>query len=155
MANTHQVTIGHLSFTSPGTLSYSGGGEGRTYNINGTLAHTSANNLDLNENLYIRDELLSMAAYDHVYPFTYTGERIAGFSPRERYAMQLADKGVGSYQPYFQRAAGLTEQFLEIATLDQLKQTERNVRLNTMYASSEGNDETALRRRLHMFIMFG
>ena len=74
MANTHQVTIGHLSFTSPGTLSYSGGGEGRTYNINGTLAHTSANNLDLNENLYIRDELLSMAAYDHVYPFTYTGE---------------------------------------------------------------------------------
>ena len=49
MANTHQVTIGHLSFTSPGTLSYSGGGEGRTYNINGTLAHTSANNLDLTD----------------------------------------------------------------------------------------------------------
>tara|TARA_R100001224_G_scaffold87458_1_gene56523 strand:+ start:1614 stop:2825 length:1212 start_codon:yes stop_codon:yes gene_type:complete len=45
-------------------------------------------------------------------PFTYTGERIAGFSPREQYAMQLADQGVGSYQPYFQRAAGLTEDAL-------------------------------------------
>jgi len=45
-------------------------------------------------------------------PFTYTGERIAGFSPREQYAMQLADQGVGSYQPYFQRAAGLTEEAL-------------------------------------------
>jgi len=45
-------------------------------------------------------------------PFTYTGERIADFSPRERYAMQLADQGVGSYQPYFQRAAGLTEEGL-------------------------------------------
>ena len=42
MANTHQVTIGHLSFTSPGNLSYSGGADGRTYSINGTLAHTSA-----------------------------------------------------------------------------------------------------------------
>jgi len=45
-------------------------------------------------------------------PFTYTGERIAGFSPREQYAMRLADQGVGSYQPYFQRAAGLTEDSL-------------------------------------------
>ena len=45
-------------------------------------------------------------------PFTYTGERIAGFSPREQYAMQLADQGVGAYQPYFQRAAGLTEDAL-------------------------------------------
>ena len=69
------------------------------------------------------------------------------------------DTGVNNYRGVareeYCRAAGLTEQFLEIATLDQLKQTERNVRLNTMYASSEGNDETALRRRLHMFIMFG
>ena len=79
MANTHQVTIGHLSFTSPGSLSYSASGDGRMYTIDGTLAHTNTNNgsdtgLNLSENLYIRDELMSMAAYDHVYPFTYTGE---------------------------------------------------------------------------------
>merc|ERR1711916_215888 len=69
------------------------------------------------------------------------------------------DTGVNNYRGVareeYCRAAGLTEQFLEIATLDQLKQTERNVRLTTMYESSERNDETALRRRLHMFIMFG
>ena len=79
MANTHQVTIGHLSFTSPGNLTYSGSGVDRMYSINGTLAHTNlsgANDtgLNLSENLYIRDELMSMANYDHVYPFTYTGE---------------------------------------------------------------------------------
>lgn len=74
MANTHQVTIGHLSFTSPGNIVYSGTGNDRTYSITGTLAHTSSNKLDLTENLYIRDELMSMANYDHVYPFTYTGE---------------------------------------------------------------------------------
>tara|TARA_Y100000356_G_scaffold114738_1_gene103431 strand:+ start:332 stop:1609 length:1278 start_codon:yes stop_codon:yes gene_type:complete len=79
MANTHQVTIGHLSFTSPGSLSYSAGVDGRMYTIDGTLAHTNTTNgsdtgLNLSENLYIRDELMSMANYDHVYPFTYTGE---------------------------------------------------------------------------------
>ena len=45
-------------------------------------------------------------------PFTYTGERIAGFSPREQYAMQLADQGIGSFQPYFNRATGLSEEAL-------------------------------------------
>lgn len=75
MANTHQVTIGHLSFTSPGNLTYSGTGSDRLYSINGTLAHTqNSGPLDLSENLYIRDELISMANYDYVYPFSYTGE---------------------------------------------------------------------------------
>lgn len=75
MANTHQVTIGHLSFTSPGNLTYSGSGSERLYSINGTLAHTqNSGPLDLSQNLYIRDELMSMANYDHVYPFSYTGE---------------------------------------------------------------------------------
>ena len=45
-------------------------------------------------------------------PFTYTGNRIAGFSPREEYAMQLSDQGIGAYQPYMARAAGLTEEGL-------------------------------------------
>jgi len=45
-------------------------------------------------------------------PFTYTGERIAGFSPREELAMKMADQGIGAYQPYFSRAAGLSEEAL-------------------------------------------
>jgi hypothetical protein len=45
-------------------------------------------------------------------PFTYTGERISGFSPREELAMQLADQGIGSYAPYLARSAGLTEEAL-------------------------------------------
>jgi hypothetical protein len=45
-------------------------------------------------------------------PFTYTGERIADFSPREQYAMQLADAGIGAYAPYLARAQGLTEEAL-------------------------------------------
>ena len=45
-------------------------------------------------------------------PFTYTGERIADFSPREQYAMQLADAGIGAYAPFLARAQGLTEEAL-------------------------------------------
>ncbi len=45
-------------------------------------------------------------------PFTYSGERIAEFSPREQYAMQLADQGIGAYAPYLSRAKGLTEEAL-------------------------------------------
>lgn len=45
-------------------------------------------------------------------PFTYTGDRIAEFSPREEYAMQLADQGIGAYAPYLSRAKGLTEEAL-------------------------------------------
>ena len=45
-------------------------------------------------------------------PFTYTGQRIAGFSPREELAMQLADKGIGSFQPFLSRAGGLSEEAL-------------------------------------------
>ena len=45
-------------------------------------------------------------------PFTYTGERIAGFSPREELAMQLADQGIGSFQPFLSRAGGLSEEAL-------------------------------------------
>ena len=74
MANTHQVTIGHLSFTSPGQISYTGGGTERSYVISGVLAHTSATGLDLDENKYIRDELVSMSNSDYFYPFSYTGD---------------------------------------------------------------------------------
>ena len=45
-------------------------------------------------------------------PYTYTGDRIADFSPRERLAMQYADQGIGSYKPYFARGTGLAEEGL-------------------------------------------
>ena len=60
---------------------------------------------------YYQSQFENMGAADSN-PFTYTGDRIAGFSPREEYAMQLADQGIGAYQPYMARAAGLTEESL-------------------------------------------
>ena len=43
-------------------------------------------------------------------PFTYTGQRVAGFDPRERYGMELADSAIGSYRPYLGRQAGLLDE---------------------------------------------
>ena len=40
-------------------------------------------------------------------PFTYTGQRVANFDPRERYAMDLQDSAIGSYRPYLGQQAGL------------------------------------------------
>ena len=42
-------------------------------------------------------------------PFTYQGERIAGFSPRELAAFGLADQAIGSYIPYLNRQTALNE----------------------------------------------
>ena len=72
MANT--VTIGRLTFTSPSNLAYNGGAKARNYTLSGTIAPTGVNGLDVEEAKYIRDELVSMANYDIVYPFTYTGD---------------------------------------------------------------------------------
>ena len=60
---------------------------------------------------YYRSQFENLGAKDSN-PFTYSGERIAGFSPREEYAMQLADAGIGAYAPYLARAQGLTEEAL-------------------------------------------
>ena len=60
---------------------------------------------------YYASQLAQLGGAD-TSPFTYTGERIAGFSPREELAMQLSDQGLGAFQPYFSRAAGLTEESL-------------------------------------------
>ena len=43
-------------------------------------------------------------------PFTYTGQRVAGFDPRERYGMELADSAIGSYRPYLGQQAGLLDE---------------------------------------------
>jgi len=60
---------------------------------------------------YYRSQFENLGGPD-TNPFTYTGDRIAGFSPREEYAMQLADQGIGAYAPYLSRAKGLTEEAL-------------------------------------------
>ena len=43
-------------------------------------------------------------------PFTYTGERIADFTPAEQEAFRLTAEGMGSYLPYFQQAEALTQE---------------------------------------------
>ena len=43
-------------------------------------------------------------------PYTYTGDRIAGFSPREAAGMKMSDAGVGSWRPYLARSQGLSEE---------------------------------------------
>tara|TARA_R110002020_G_scaffold35251_1_gene106545 strand:- start:395 stop:1519 length:1125 start_codon:yes stop_codon:yes gene_type:complete len=40
-------------------------------------------------------------------PFTYTGQRVAGFDPREQYAMDMSDQAIGSYRPYLGQQADL------------------------------------------------
>ena len=43
-------------------------------------------------------------------PFTYTGQRVADFDPREQYGMQMADQAIGSYRPYLGAQAGLLDE---------------------------------------------
>ena len=60
---------------------------------------------------YYASQFQNLGAADSS-PFTYTGERIADFSPREKLAMEMSDQGIGAFQPYFNRAAGLSEEAL-------------------------------------------
>lgn len=60
---------------------------------------------------YMANQFRNMGAAD-TNPYTYSGERIAGFSPREDYAMEMSDAGIGSYLPYLQRSQGLMEDAL-------------------------------------------
>lgn len=52
---------------------------------------------------------------DDTSPYTYTGERIADFAPREQYAMEMADQAVGMYKPYLERQQELAEQGINVA----------------------------------------
>jgi len=47
-------------------------------------------------------------------PFTYTGQRVAGFDPREQYGMNLADSAIGSYRPYLGAQAGLLDEASDV-----------------------------------------
>lgn len=49
-------------------------------------------------------------------PYTYTGQRIADFSPAEREAMRMTAQGMGSYLPYYQSAEAMTRGGLDTAT---------------------------------------
>ena len=99
MANTHQVTIGHLSFTSPGSINYTGGGTERTYTLSGILAHTTSTGLDLDEVKYIRDELVSMSNSDYFYPFIYTGDTtIKGYVKVETATIDITRYGGTGFQ---------------------------------------------------------
>jgi hypothetical protein len=44
---------------------------------------------------------------DDTSPFTYTGDRVADFDPRETRGMQLADQAIGSYKPFLGTQADL------------------------------------------------
>ena len=48
-------------------------------------------------------------------PYTYGGERIAGFTPRETEAFKLSDQAIGSYLPFLQRQESLYGQGLTAA----------------------------------------
>ena len=48
---------------------------------------------------FLRDQFSNLGQADSS-PFTYSGQRVADFDPREQYAMDLADSAIGSYRPY-------------------------------------------------------
>jgi len=60
----------------------------------------------LNQDLYNKMMGFGVAGAN---PFTYQGERIAGFTPAQEEAMRLSAEGVGAYSPYLGRAEEITE----------------------------------------------
>ena len=58
---------------------------------------------------YFRDQFANLGTADSS-PFTYTGQRVADFDPREIYGMQLADAAIGSYRPYLGAQADLLDE---------------------------------------------
>ena len=48
-------------------------------------------------------------------PYTYSGNRIAGFNPAQQEAFRMTSEGMGAYSPYFQRGEQLTEQGINAA----------------------------------------
>ena len=50
---------------------------------------------------FLQDQFQNLGTPDSS-PYTYTGQRVADFDPRERYAMDMSDQAIGSYRPYLQ-----------------------------------------------------
>ena len=55
---------------------------------------------------FLQDQFTNIGRPDAT-PFTYTGERIAQFDPREQYAMDLSDAAIGSYRPFIRDASDI------------------------------------------------
>lgn len=49
-------------------------------------------------------------------PYTYSGERVAGFTPAQQEGFRMTAEGMGGYLPYYQRGEQLTEQGLNKAS---------------------------------------
>ena len=69
MAN--KIHIGRLSFTSPGSISFSSSDGGRNLSLSGKIG---AEEITLDHIKYIRDELVSIASYGITVPFRYDGD---------------------------------------------------------------------------------
>ena len=55
---------------------------------------------------FLQDQFKNIGTPDAT-PFTYTGERIAEFDPREQYAFDLSDAAIGSYRPFIRDASNI------------------------------------------------
>ena len=91
MANT--VTVGRLTFTSPGELSFSGSTNqpNNQINISGKLAVD-----DLDDAKSLRDELISMAKLDCPVAFTYTGDStLKGYCYVESASIDISRYSIG------------------------------------------------------------
>jgi len=58
---------------------------------------------------FLRQQFQNLGEADSS-PFTYTGQRVADFDPRELYGMELADSAIGSYRPYLGAQADLLDE---------------------------------------------
>jgi len=55
---------------------------------------------------FLQDQFTNIGRPDAT-PFTYTGDRVAQFDPREQYAMDLSDAAIGSYRPFIADASDI------------------------------------------------
>ena len=53
---------------------------------------------------FLQSQFQGIGAPDST-PYTYTGDRVAQFDPREAYGMDLSDAAIGSYRPYIAEAS--------------------------------------------------
>ena len=69
---------------------------------------------------FLQDQFKNYGSADSS-PYTYSGQRVAGFDPREQYGMELSDSAIGSYRPYLKQQSNLLDQAAS-TTRDSFKQ---------------------------------